>query len=134
MFLSSEQLKTVDRLGAGLSLACAVHCALQPLLLIALPVIGLGFLMNEQLENLFLIFSVSLATWALLSGLRVHGNRQVLWPLSLGIVLIFSSRIFNGLELPLAVAGAIGISTSHILNHLYQQQMRQCCSGSHCHN
>lgn len=131
MYLSSQQLKTVDRLGGSLSFACAIHCALQPLLLVVLPLFGLGFLLGERVETVFLICSVLLASWALFSGMRMHGNWRVFLPLTLGVFLIVASRVFESAEMPLAVAGALGIALSHFLNHVYQQQ--RLCQDTGCH-
>lgn len=132
MYLSSQQLKTVDRLGAGLSVACAIHCAIQPFLLVVLPLFGLGFLMGERVETVFLISSVCLASWALFSGLRMHGNWRIFLPLTVGVFLIVASRVFYAAEMPLAVAGALGIALSHFLNHIYQQQ--RLCQDTGCHS
>lgn len=117
----SSQLK-LDRFGAGLSLVCAVHCAMHPLLLLALPLIGLGFLLNEQLESLILIFSVIFALGVLGSSLREHGQKQVLWPWLVGTVLIVLSRVFHDGEVLLAVAGALSLAGAHLLNTWYSRR------------
>lgn len=108
----------LDLLGAMLSFACALHCALQPLLLMALPVLGLGGLLNEQVETYFLAGSLVLASALVFSGSRHHGHKQA-WPiLALGAVAIVASRVplFESWEMPLAVMGALGITLAHGLN------------------
>lgn len=111
-----------DKLGASLSLACALHCAFQPLLLMALPFLGLGFLMNEQVETVFLGFSVLLASWSIVAGIRHHGQRQALPVLILASLAILLSRFTETYEPLLAIAGALGIVAAHLYNlHLHKR-------------
>ncbi|PIQ26671.1 hypothetical protein COW36_01075 [bacterium (Candidatus Blackallbacteria) CG17_big_fil_post_rev_8_21_14_2_50_48_46] len=124
MILSDRPLKYLDQLGATLSLACAVHCALQPLLLIALPLMGLGFLMDETLETVFLAVTLSMAGWAFFSGFNHHrkGSVFVFW--GLAALLIGASRVqfLESYEMLLAVSGALALMSGHLLNqHLHRQ-------------
>ena len=119
-YRSSLQVQTPsfswDKLGASLSLACALHCAFQPALLIALPFLGLGFLMNEQVETVFLAFSVLLASWSIVAGIRHHGQTQVLPLLFLAALAILFSRFSEAYEPLLAITGALGIVAAHVYN------------------
>lgn len=111
-----------DKLGASLSFACALHCAFQPILLMALPFLGLGFLMNEQVETVFLALSVVLASWSIVAGIRHHGQRQALPILVLASLAILFSRFSEAYEPLLAIAGALGIVTAHLYNlHLHKR-------------
>jgi hypothetical protein len=116
--MDMRQLGRIDRLGASLSFLCALHCLLQPLLLLALPMVGLGFFLNENLETLFLTLTVILASFALLLGYRHHRNARVFPLLGGGIIFIVASRLpfLESLEMPLAVAGALLITSSHVIN------------------
>lgn len=125
MHLARSRQEKLDRFGAGLSLVCALHCALHPLLLLSLPLIGLGFLLNEQLESLILIFSVIFALGVLGGSLRTHGQKQVLWPWLAGALLIALSRVFHEGEVLLAVAGALILAGAHLLNSWYSRRASQ---------
>lgn len=114
-----------DKLGASLSFACALHCALQPVLLVALPFLGLGFLMNEQLETAFLVFSVILASYSVLSGVKHHGQKQVLPVLAFGVLCIVTSRLWEAYEPALAISGALGIVWAHLLNLQLHKRVHQ---------
>jgi hypothetical protein len=124
MLLSDRPLKHVDQLGATLSLACAVHCALQPLLLVLLPFVGLGFLMNELVETIFLAITLTLAAWAFFSGYAHHHRAGVFgfWALAAG--LIASSRMpwLETHEMILAVLGALALVSGHFLNQYFHRQ------------
>lgn len=114
-----------DKLGATLSLACALHCALQPLLLLVLPFVGLGFLMNERLETVFLVFSVLLATYSLVSGWRHHGQKRAFPVLMVGVLCIVASRLWEAYEPALAITGALGIVVAHLYNMRLHQRYHQ---------
>ncbi len=80
--------QVADRVGAMASFLCAVHCAVLPFLLAALPFVGLGFLADHRFERGFVVFACVLAAFALGRGFRRH---QELLPLLLatpGIALL----------------------------------------------
>lgn len=130
MHSHKSRLNQLDTLGASLSFACALHCALQPLLLAMLPVFGLGFLLDERLETIFLAGAIVLAGATVISGWRHHRQPQALPVMAVAAVIIVISRVpaFEAFEMPLAVSGALGIMASHLLNlwlhkryHLHHQ-------------
>ena len=123
MILTNRPLKYVDQLGATLSMACALHCALQPLLL-ALPLLGLSFLLNETLETVFLAISLTMAIWAFLSGYAHHRRPTVFLFWGLAAALIGASRIpqLENQEILLAVSGALALMSGHLLNQYLHRQ------------
>lgn len=58
---SSVLTSRLDRLGAGVSFACAIHCAIMPFVIALMPFIGYTFLADERLENIIVGLSVALA-------------------------------------------------------------------------
>jgi len=77
-----------DRVGATASFLCAVHCALLPLVIAALPAIGLGFLANHRFERGFIAFASVLALTTLVVGFRRHRRFRAFWFLVPGILLL----------------------------------------------
>jgi hypothetical protein len=61
-----------DSLGALAAFLCAVHCALLPFVLLALPTLGLGLVASQQFEFLYVAFATTLALVSLLQGYRRH--------------------------------------------------------------
>ena len=47
-----------DALGISASLACAIHCALLPLLLSSLPVFGVNILHNLKFEIIMILMAL----------------------------------------------------------------------------
>ena len=113
----------LDRVGIGVSLACAVHCVLAALLAAApafaataAPQLGEGL---EWLETALLWMALGIGTFALVPAyLREH--RRV-WPLVLfgvGLALVASVRVVESetLELVGTVSGVALIASAHFLN------------------
>ncbi|AWO01308.1 hypothetical protein DLD77_06200 [Chitinophaga alhagiae] len=66
---------SLDTLGIGASLVCAVHCVALPLLITALPLLGLEVLENENLEYALLALSFVVGCTALWRGYLKHHRR-----------------------------------------------------------
>lgn len=116
----------LDQLGAGLSLACAVHCLLTPLLGPVLAVSGLSFLVDTMTEMVLLSFAVILALSNLCWGFRLHKSGRPLSLLAAAVVAITAGRLYDAQEIPLVAAGAVILATSHLLNR------RLCQTCLHC--
>ena len=111
----------LDKAGATASLACAVHCALMPLVITLLPLVGLGFLADERMEWALLGLSALLGSSSLALGYREHRKRQALLILSLGLTALVTGRLLE--ESHFETAGVIGVvlggctvAAAHFLN------------------
>ena len=122
----------LDRAGAFLSMACAVHCLALPLLVAALPLAGYGFLLSRNLETLFISGSLLLATSSFCLGYRLHREFRLLMILYLctGMIVAGKSLITGPAGLWLAVPGALGLAAGHLFN---RRLCRQCAVCGHDH-
>lgn len=68
---------SLDTLGIGASLVCAIHCVLLPLIITALPLLGLEVLENENLEYALLVLSFLVGCAALWRGYLKHHRRAL---------------------------------------------------------
>ncbi|MCW3487673.1 MerC domain-containing protein [Chitinophaga nivalis] len=110
----------LDTLGIGASLLCAVHCALLPLVLTMLPLLGAALPENEWLEYALLSGSFVIGCLALGRGyFRHHRRIRPLLLFSAGFVLLVCGHFIapaDGWEpLPIAI-GALMIIAAHLLN------------------
>lgn len=72
-----------DYLGIAASLACAIHCAVMPLVIGFLPMLGLGFLADDAFHKLMACACFLIAVTAFVPGWRKHGS----WlPVSVGAI------------------------------------------------
>ena len=123
----------VDQLGAGLSVACALHCMFSPVLVAVLPMLGLGFLVDEMAEVVLLSLAVILAVGSLCWGFRLHKSIRVFFPLGAAVLLIAAGRLFaeDASEIVLVVAGALLLVVSHLLNRYFCRTCLDCNHPEH---
>jgi hypothetical protein len=79
--------KKADRLGVAASVLCAIHCAVAPVLLIALPTFG-KIWAHPASHALVAIFIVPLAAFSILKGYRKHQKRWILVSAMIGIFFV----------------------------------------------
>ena len=110
-----------DRVGATASFLCAVHCALLPLVIAALPALGLSFLANHRFEHGFIAFASVLALTTLLVGFRRHRRFRAFWFLVPGILLLAAGILVDFDQSATAHAvlvscGGTLVAASHLTN------------------
>jgi hypothetical protein len=108
-------------MGIAASCACALHCALTPLLLGSFSVVGLGVLADERFEWALVGASAALGGLSLVSGyFSRHRRRRPVALFALGVVVILAARILFDedlrLEIPAVIMGAGLIASAHLLN------------------
>ena len=121
----SDRLRklNLDVLGIGASLICAVHCALLPLLMTVLPLLGLEIFTNEKLEYGLLTFTFLVGCTSLFRSYRYrHHYVKPLLVFALGFVLLLAGHFLTESywEPLLVAAGALLIIAAHVWN------LREC--------
>lgn len=99
--------RLLDRFGATGSLICAVHCALTPLLLAAIPSLGLSAWLGDDFERGFVVFVTVLGLFSLLWGYRRHRAFRALTLLLLGLATLWAGAFYPPLHHGSAVVHAI---------------------------
>jgi hypothetical protein len=132
LFRTSVVQERMDGAGATASLVCAVHCALMPLVITLLPLVGLGFLSSEPVEWSLLGLSALLGVSSLCLGYRRHRSRKALCVLAVGLGLIAAGRTIEmrevrGPSVLLVVCGGVTIAGAHLVNR------RLCWTCQKCH-
>jgi hypothetical protein len=121
----------LDRVGVVASCACAVHCFLMPLVISALPLLGLSFFADGRTEWAFVCLSMALGLFSLLPGyLKHHKRRRPLIYFVAGICLIIIARLLLEedfrLETPVVVTGGLLVATAHLINLKLCKICRAC--------
>ena len=62
----------LDALGIATSLACAIHCAILPLILSSLPILGMNVVNNEGFEYFMIALAFVIGAYSLWHGYRRH--------------------------------------------------------------
>ena len=89
-----QRHKLLDRIGATGSLVCALHCALLPLLLAALPSLGLAAWIGEGLEQVFVVFATLLGLFTVVWGWRRHHAVRALGLLVPGLAALWFGLLY----------------------------------------
>jgi len=117
-----------DAVGITTSVACAIHCAVLPLLLSSLPVLGIDIIDNPVFEYFMILLAFAVGTATLYHGYKKHHHR--LLPMGLfttGMLLLLGKQVFHELHLLLLFPAVIAIISAHFVN------FRLCRAHDHGH-
>lgn len=106
-----------DTLGMSASIVCAIHCAVLPLFLGALPLFGWEILHNPWFEGGMIALAGVVGGNALYHGYKKHHRRWT--PVLLfgaGFACLVSKEIFHAYHIALLVPAVALILGAHVLN------------------
>jgi hypothetical protein len=112
----------VDSLGMSGAALCAVHCALLPVALVLLPVLGLGWWNSPAFERGFVLSATLLASASLWHGYRHHRAYHAFLWLVPGLLLLWAGIQIEALHHPVfahAVTMSLGgslVALAHLAN------------------
>ncbi len=104
------------------SILCAIHCAIVPIMLTSLPILGLGFLTNPWLEWSMIIFALLIGIYAIgNSYLNQHHKLLPIILLLIGFAIIIGGHflITNWHEAIVVPIGGLLIAIAHFFNMKY---------------
>jgi uncharacterized membrane protein len=107
-----------DALGIAASVACAIHCAILPLLLTSLPFFGINIINNTNFEFFMIFLALIIGLYSLLHGYKKHHHKILPVTLfSMGISLLFLKQFFHTYFLIFLIPAVILIVSAHWLNY-----------------
>lgn len=118
-----------DALGIGTSVACAIHCALLPVLFTSLPLFGINIIHNVVFENIMILLAFVIGSYSLFHGYRKHHHSLV--PLILfftGISFLILKQFYSLYEYWFLIPAVTLIISAHFLNY------RACRVHNHAHS
>jgi len=106
-----------DALGIGASVACAIHCAVLPLLISSLPIFGINIINNIAFEYFMILLAFGIGSFSLLHGYRKHHHNYIpVLLFTLGILLLFAKQLWHEYQFWLLPFAVIFIVSAHIRN------------------
>ena len=122
-----------DALGIGTSIACAIHCALLPVLLTTLPVFGIDIIHNLFFEWGMIALAFVVGSYSLFHGyIKHHRSFTPVIIFSIGFVFLILKQVFHEREIPLLIVAVIFIISAHYYNYRLCHRSK-CASPHHKH-
>ena len=132
--IRSIRTSLFDGLAIGLSLLCALHCLVLPVLLVLLPgLVSLG-LENEAFHRWMLGVVIPVSVYALTKGCREHNRYPLLILGGVGLVFLVLAILLEertGVigEQAFTLIGVALLAVGHLLNFRFCRQQDVCaCS------
>ncbi len=118
-----------DALGITASLACAIHCALLPLFLSSLPILGFEIIDNVAFEYTMIGIAAAIGYYSLYHGWRKHHHiKTPMLLFSLGMAFLLAKQFWHQYQFFLLPPAVILIVSAHFLNFRY------CKKANYCHS
>ena len=143
-FMKSVTWRAFDRLGMTLSMACAVHCLVMPVLIPLLPLLASSFLTGETTESVILTATLLIAAPTLFRGYLKHRKFRVPAIFLLGLLFLalrpgafHHDHVHEGevWHFVLAALAGLSLAIGHWLNLRLCKSCPSCKDGeSHCHS
>lgn len=107
-----------DAIGMGVSLACAIHCAILPLAMATLPILGVNIIHNTIFEYGMTGLASVIGIRALWHGYRRHHRRAIPTLLfAAGMILLIAKQIWHGHEGILLAFAVLFVLGAHGMNY-----------------
>jgi len=118
-----------NALGVSAAVACAIHCALLPLFITALPLFGIDFLDNIYFEAGMILIAFVIGSLTLWHGYRKHHHKfSPLFLFIPGILLLAVKHFFIAYIFWLIIPSSVLIISAYYLNWKF------CREAKHCHS
>lgn len=117
-----------DALGISASVACAIHCALLPLLMNSLPIVGVELIHNTAFEISMIVLSFAIGTYSLAHGYRRHHHSRIpLAIFTIGFIFLVAKQFMPSQHNWMVLLAMVFIVTAHYWNY------RSCRIHNHAH-
>ena len=109
-----------DALGIAASIACAIHCALLPIFLSSLTILGMDIVNNMFFEAVMIALAALIGYRSLRHGfLRHHHSKIPLAVFAIGMGFLILKQVWHERQLLFLLPAVGAIVTAHILNIRY---------------
>lgn len=116
-----------DALGIAASVACAIHCAILPIMLTSLPVLGINIINNIWFEIGMIVLAAAIGFYSLRHGYTKHHHKKLPIVLfSIGIILLIVKQIFHAQQLLFLLPAVAFVITAHMINFKECRKANMC--------
>lgn len=122
-----------DGFGIATSLACAIHCAVLPLLATSLPLFGINIIHNLFFEWGMIAIAFVVGVYSLMHGYIKHHRSYIpVLVFMIGFLLLVTKQFFHEYESFLLIPAVILIIGAHYQNYRFCHRSK-CSSPHHQH-
>jgi len=122
-----------DSVGIATSVACAIHCAILPLMISSLPFFGVNLIHSSVFEWSMIAIAFFVGAYSLYHGYTRHHRSMIPFLIfSVGFLLLVSKQFFSFYEMAFLIPAVILIICAHLLNLRYCSRSK-CSSAHHQH-
>ena len=119
-----------DALGIGTSVACAIHCAVLPILVTTLPVFGINIIHNLFFEWGMITLAFVVGSYSLFHGfVKHHRSFTPILIFSAGFICLVLKQFLVEAQYTLLIFAVLLIISAHYYN--YRLCHRSKCSSPH---
>ena len=119
-----------DAMGIATSVACAIHCAILPVILTTLPIFGINIIHNLFFEWGMIALAFVVGSYSLFHGfVKHHRSFTPIIIFSVGFFFLVLKQFLHEAEYALLTIAVILIITAHYYN--YRICHRSKCSSPH---
>jgi hypothetical protein len=123
-----------DFMGIASSVACAIHCALLPIIVTTLPIFGINIIHNHFFEWGMILVAFLIGCYSLLHGfVKHHKNYTPLYIFFTGFIFLILKQFFIQEQYMFLALAVSMIIIAHIFNYRYCQIGKACNSLHHKH-
>ena len=118
-----------DAAGIVTTVACAIHCAILPLLLSSLPILGINLVNNARFEYFMIFLAFVIGSYSLWHGYRRHHHSFVpVLVFATGIGFLVAKQVWHHYQYWLLPFALVFIVSAHIINY------KACRIHNHAHS
>lgn len=118
-----------DALGISASVACAIHCAVLPLLMNSLPILGIELLHNTGFEFFMIALSFAIGVYSLSHGYKRHHHSLVpMVVFTIGFGFLVAKQFMPAQHQWMVLVAMVFIVAAHFWN------FRSCRIHNHAHD
>lgn len=122
-----------DGMGIGTSIACAIHCALLPIMLSSLPILGINIIHNLFFEWGMIALAFTVGSYSLFHGYIKHHHSFIpVIIFSVGFIFLVLKQFFPTYEYLFLTIAVVLIISAHYYNYRLCHQSK-CSSPHHQH-
>ena len=122
-----------DAFGIATSVACAIHCAILPIIISSLPILGVNIIHNSVFEWGMIGLAFVVGSYSLFHGyIKHHRSFSAVLIFSLGFSFLILKQFFLQFEHLFLALAVLLIITAHFYNYRLCRRVK-CVSPHHVH-